>query len=251
MEPHPVSAGGGRKMRLGNIIEITDHLILPFGTAKKFDLQKITLAAVAANGIYLRADIPCVYISVAEKKPLRFLDFFSVFRRERSSPKGDDVMAMLDFMHQIIAQHMPIDTTTRHETTFLKFYFDFIKNYRMVRQPFLRYNALMPIPQMQLYVHDVLDYSQWTFEPNNNFRVDFGFWTGTKLIAVEIDGNEPEGYARDIRRDRLLRRADVDVVHILNTEIDKHGGENLMVALLPQSIAHDWTEAPVPERPPS
>jgi very-short-patch-repair endonuclease len=96
-----------------------------------------------------------------------------------------------------------------------------------------------------------LDYSKWTFEPNNNFRVDFGFWTGTKLIAVEIDGNEPEGYARDIRRDRLLRRADVDVVHILNTEIDKHGGENLMVALLPQSIAFDWTKAPVPEGPPS
>jgi len=160
------------------------------------------------------------------------------------------VMAMLDFMHQIIAQHMPIDTTTRYETTFLKIYFDFIKDHSFVREPLGRYNALLPIPQMQLYVHDVLDDSQWTFEPNNNFRVDFGFWTGTKLIAVEIDGNEPEGYARDIRRDRLLRRAEVDVVHILNTEIDKHG-MRLMVALLPKSIAFDWTEAPVPERPPS
>ena len=205
---------------------------------------------MAANGIYLRADIPCVYINVAEKKPLRLLDFFSVFRRGLSSPEGDDVMAMLDFMHQIIAQHMPIDTTTRYETTFLKIYFDFIKDLRVVTEPLDRYNALLPIPQMQLYVEDVLD-MRWSFEPNNNFRVDFGFWTGTKLIAVEIDGNEPEGYARDIRRDRLPRRADVDVIHILNTEIDKHGGENLMVALLPQSIAHDWTEAPVPERPPS
>jgi hypothetical protein len=75
--------GRARKMRLGNIIEITDHLILPFGIAKKFDLQKITLAAVAANEIYLRADIPCVYINVAEKKPLRLLDFFTVFGRGR------------------------------------------------------------------------------------------------------------------------------------------------------------------------
>jgi hypothetical protein len=33
------------------------------------------------------------------------------------------------------------------------------------------------------------------YEPSNNFRVDFGFWTGTQLIAIEIDGNEPEGYA--------------------------------------------------------
>ena len=120
-------------MRLGNIIEIKDHLILPFGPAKKDELpKKITLAAVAANGLYLRADIPCVYINVAEKKPLRLLDFFSVFRRERNSPKGDDVMAMLDYMHQIIAQHMPIDTT-RYEATFLKLYFGFIKDSRFKR----------------------------------------------------------------------------------------------------------------------
>jgi hypothetical protein len=94
------------------------------------------------------------------------------------------------------------------------------------KDSFGRYNALLPIPQMQLYVEDVLD-PRWSFEPKNNFRVDFGFWTGTKLIAVEIDGNEPEGYAHDVRRDRLLRRADVDVVRILNTEIDQHG-RNLM-----------------------
>jgi hypothetical protein len=250
MEAQPVSTGGARKMRLGNIIEITDHLIPPFGTAKKFDLQKITLASVAANGIYLRADIPCVYINVAENKPLRLLDFYKVFRRERDSPKDDDVMAMLDYMQQIIAQHMPIETTTRYEAAFLKHYFEFVKDHPFVTEPFGRYNALLPIPQMQLYVHDVLDVDRWSFEPNNNFRVDFGFWTGTKLIAVEIDGNEPEGYARDIRRDRLLRRADVDVVHILNTEIDKHGMD-LMVSLLPQSIAFDWTKAPVPEHPPS
>ena len=110
----------------------------------------------------------------------------------------------------------------------------------------VRFNALLPIPQMQVYVEDILD-QRWSFEPTNNFRVDFGFWTGTQLVAVEMDGNEPEGYAADVRRDRLLRRANVDVVHILNTEIDKHG-RDLMVPLLPQSIAFDWTEAPVPER---
>jgi len=237
-------------MRLGNIIEITDHLILPFGTAKKFDLQKITLAAVAANGIYLRADIPCVYINVAEKKPHRLLDFFSVFGRGRdSSPKGDDVTAMLNFIHQTITQHMPTETTTPYEAAFLNHYFEFVKDHPFIKEPFGRYNALLPIPQMQLYVHDVLDFGRWSFEPNNNFRVDFGFWTGTKLIAVEMDGNNPEGYAGDVRRDRLLRRADVDVVHILNTEIDKHG-RDLMVPLLPHSITFDWTEAPVPERPP-
>jgi hypothetical protein len=237
-------------MRLGPVIEIRDHLILPFGTAKKFDLQKVTLAAVAANGIYLRADIPCVYINVREQKPLRLLDFFSVFDRDRDQPGGEDVVAMLDYMEKIVSRHMPMDTTTRYEHAFLRYYFEFVKDHGFVKEPLGRYNALLPIPQMQLYVEDVLDFDrEWTFEPNNNFRVDFGFWTGTKLVAVEIDGSEPEGYARDIRRDRLLRRADVDVVHILNAEVEKHG-QRLMVPLLPQSISFDWTDAPTPERPP-
>jgi len=140
-------------MRLGNIIEITDHLILPFGRATKSDLQKITLAAVAANGIYLRADIPCVYINVADKKPLRLLDVFDVFERPLNLPT--DVTAMLDFMHEIVAQHMPSGTTT-YEPSFLRHYFQFIKD-RSVEQPLVRFNALLPIPQMQVYVEDVLD----------------------------------------------------------------------------------------------
>ena len=41
---------------------------------------------------------------------------------------------------------------------------------------------------MQLYVHDPLEDDIFAFEPSNNFRVDFGFWTGANLVAVEIDG---------------------------------------------------------------
>lgn len=65
---------------------------------------------------------------------------------------------------------------------------------------------------------------------NNAFRVDFAFWTGEKFYAVEIDGNEPDGYAADVRRDRLLRRAGIDVIHVLNNEIMQHG-VNLIKAL--------------------
>lgn len=86
-------------------------------------------------------------------------------------------------------------------------------------------------------------------QPTNNFRVDFGFWTGTRLVAVEIDGHEPEGYARDIRRDRLLRRAGVEVVHILNTEIMEHG-TRVVSRLLPIAITYDWLKRPVPSRAP-
>ncbi len=228
-------------------IEISDHLILPFGTARKFDLQRIKLSSVAANGIYLRSDIPCVYINVAKKEPLTLWDFHSVFGTDNGpEPYDKDIPTGLAFINKLVRQYMPTETTTGHETVFLTLYFDWLKgNLRLCKEPLAVLNCLLPIPQMQLYVHDPLE-DDWSgrYEPSNNFRVDFGFWTGTKLIAIEIDGNEPEGYARDIRRDRLLRRANVDVVHILNSEIDIHQSK-VISELLPQCILYDWRKAPV------
>jgi hypothetical protein len=118
-----------------------------------------------------------------------------------------------------------------------------------MREHYTAYSALLPIPQMQVYVHDPLEDAVFRFEPSNNFRVDFGFWTGMRLVAIEIDGNEPEGYAADVRRDKLLRRANVDVVHILNTEIDKHGGK-VVSHLLPHALQYDWMDVPPPSLPP-
>jgi len=91
----------------------------------------------------------------------------------------------------------------------------------------------MPIPQAWFYCHDPLE--PYKFIPENAYRVDFAFWSGEKFYAVEIDGNEPGGYAADVRRDRLLRRAGIDVIHMLNKEIMDHG-ENIIQALLPREI---------------
>src|SRR5436190_20708805 len=110
-------------------------------------------------------------------------------------------------------QNTQVDTLRAHRFLHLP---DDALGGRLVRlheqgdHPRLR-NQLQQQLEMQLYVRDPLE-EEWTFEPSNNFRVDFGFWTGETLIAIEIDGSEPSGYARDVRRDRLLRRAEVDVI---------------------------------------
>lgn len=111
--------------------------------------------------------------------------------------------------------------------------------------PLSVFNALLPIPEMQVYVHDPLEEDWDTFEPTNNFRVDFSFWTGAQLVAVEIDGNDPTGYARDVRRDRMLRRAEIGVVHILNTELSEHG-KKVIQKLLPSEISHAWRSLEAP-----
>ena len=70
--------------------------------------------------------------------------------------------------------------------------------------------------------------------------MDYGFWDGQKWIAVEIDGAEPAGYARDIRRDRQLRQAELDVIHILNFEILQHKGRALWKYLPRTFFGFDW-----------
>jgi hypothetical protein len=50
----------------------------------------------------------------------------------------------------------------------------------------------------------------------------------------------PRGYARDIRRDRLLRRAGVDVIHILNLEIERHKARALAELLPREFFGFGW-----------
>jgi hypothetical protein len=108
-------------------IEITDHLILPFGRAHKYDLQRIKLSAVAANGIYLSGDVPCVYIDVAKKEPLTISDYYRVLGDSFPDPDGGDLPAALDFIHGLVLKHMPADTT-QYERTFLDLYFGWLKS---------------------------------------------------------------------------------------------------------------------------
>lgn len=233
-------------------IHIPDHLILPFGTATKNDLPRIKLSSVAANGVYFTSDVPCVYIDRGRKKPITIADYevlTDVPRSERweHEPDGKDPCDALDYVLSLIEKCMP--NPTQYELAFVRHYFSWLKGpLKRLEQPLRVYNALLPIPEMQLYVEDPLE-DGWTYEPSNNFRVDFGFWTGERLIAVEIDGNEPSGYARDIRRDRLLRRADIDVIHILNTEISKHG-RKIISSLLPNEMLYGWRKLPPPKYSP-
>jgi hypothetical protein len=225
-------------------IHIPDHLILPFGTATKADIQKIWLSSVAANGIYMTADVPVIYIDKSKKKALRLHNVDDVFPDEdKNAPDFNEGTRdeWITFFRRVIREHMP--SPTRYEVMFLDLYFEMVTDSVPSRDWRFIFKALLPIPEMQVYVHDPLAES-WSFEPNNNFRVDFGFWTGSKLVAVEIDGGEPEGYAKDIRRDR---RADIDVIHILNVELQRHGRKAIR-ELIPREIFAP--EAARDERPP-
>jgi hypothetical protein len=247
-------------------------LILPFGRAVKSDLQKIGLSAVSADGLYFSTDVPVIFLRKNERKPMCLGDFERHFGDlPHGELGGDDDETILNHIHQTIKAHNP--NMTRSEELFIDLYFDLltvlrlqtddnytkewdrraalakqigVDHFRLYMKAARRYKssndvwrALLPIPELQLYVQDPLAAVQ-SYEPNNNFRVDYGFWDGEKLTAIEIDGAEPAGYARDIRRDRLLRRAGVDVIHILNIELERHKARALDQLLPDKFFGVGW-----------
>ena len=56
---------------------------------------------------------------------------------------------------------------------------------------------------------------------------------------MEIDGASHIGSEAHIRKDRLLMRAGVPVLHILNAELLKHG-QKVVSKLLPRTITEFW-----------
>jgi hypothetical protein len=245
-----------------SILHVPDYLILPYGRAVKSDLQKISLSAVSADGLYFSTDIPVIFINKANRKPMCLGNFEKHFRDWPTTSHYDDSdQIILDQMCTIIKSHNP--NMTQSEEEFLNLYFATLKALashahdeegsleaaRSLGCPFDwlyprrskndTWRALLPIPELQLYVQDPLAETK-SYQPDNNFRADYGFWNGEKLIVVEIDGAEPAGYARDIRRDRLLRRAGVDVIHIMNFEIAKHKARALIELLPREFFGFDW-----------
>jgi hypothetical protein len=244
-------------------LHVPDYLILPFGRAVKKDLQQIALSAVSADGLYFTTDVPVIFIKKSNRRPLCLGDFEKYFGDFPGALFQSDDETLLDHVFSTLKSNNP--NMTQSEERFLDYYYSILltitkssaDGYTAVREirerdnipwvdhyksPSDLWRALLPIPELQLYVTDPLASSK-SYLPDNNFRVDYGFWNGQTLVAVEVDGAEPEGYARDIRRDRLLRRAGVDVVHITNLEIAKHKA-NALVQLLPrQFFGYDWDYA--------
>ena len=92
-----------------------------------------------------------------------------------------------------------------------------------------------------MYLHDPLA-KEYSYEPQNMFKVDFAFWTGKQLLAVEIDGSSHIGSESHIRKDRMLLRSGVALIHILNDELLSHGKE-VVKRLMPDTVTHFWKYA--------
>ena len=195
------------------------------------------------------------YVDRSKSRALRLRDFKAVM--PGSWEDELDSMVALDTLQSHLREKCELATAS--EKAFLDLYFQFCRECvtapdyieRLYRQPKERpvpyndvdwvFDAMMPLPQAHLYQNDPLQ-DGFQFAPNRMMKVDFAFWTGKRLVAIEIDGSSHAGSEAHIQKDRLLQRSGVHVVHILNSELAKYGIK-VIERLLPQEITKFWTSA--------
>ncbi len=235
---------------------VNNHLIIPFA-CPKWEIGSIRIAGVSTEATFFESETPCVYIDRNSKEPLRLRSFPDAWPVDFSDAEIHDWRAALDVLKNHTCEFG--DLGTQAERQFISAYFDFLKDlttniidpseYAFIRNRFPKqdprwvFDALLPLPQAHLYVVDPLRDNSWAsdpFSPKNMFKVDFAFWTGEELVAIEIDGGSHIGSEKHIRKDRMLQRAGVPVIHIMNSEIEEQPRE-VIKRLLPKSVTEFWT----------
>lgn len=236
---------------------IRDHLLLPFG-GPKWSIDSISVTGISTEGTYFSSPLPLAYIDKGKKRACRLEDLHSFFPHG-AIPDGDySTETSVNAIRHHLKEHCGI--ATRSERLFLDLYFQYCLD--QVKPPSWRsktgepapkpydtgnwiFAALFPFPQAHLYVGDPLR-KKYKFGPDRMCKLDFAFWTGTNLIGIEIDGPSHIGSETHVTRDRMLQRAGVLVVHMLNSELEEYGTD-VVEKLLPSVITRFWQDV---EHPP-
>jgi len=232
-------------------VKIENQLLIPFG-GPKWSIKSIGVVGVSTTGTYLQSDTPLAYIDKSKQHALRLRDFTAVV--PGNWPEIDSAADAANFIRDHLREKCEL--ATNHERRFLDLYFEFCQE-RMKPPAYLArsrkerkdwgapyddedwiFEALLPLPQAHLYQNDPLE-DEYSFVPKRMMKVDFAFWTGKQLVAVEIDGGSHIGSQTHVEKDRLLQRAGITVVHVLNAEITKHG-KKVVERLLPSEITQFW-----------
>jgi hypothetical protein len=98
------------------------------------------------------------------------------------------------------------------------------------------FSALRPLPRAHLPVAD-----------DQRLRVDFAFWTGERLVALDVIGDDARGAAWDARRAKL-DAAGIQRIEIPAAEIARDDPAVVRVALPPEFAAF-WHSERMPSSP--
>lgn len=234
-------------------IKMVDHLIIPFG-CPQWDIEKLKVVGVSAGATYLESQCPCVHIYRPDQKPLRLNSIGDVF------PESVDSLILIDDPKEAfyyIRNYLKVkgNLQTESEHRFLDLYFKKVdeqvtpgENNREVDPkelpiPVNRYEwcfyALMPLPQAHIGVLDALA-GDFASSGPKAIKVDFAFWTGKRLVAVDILYRENYFRSKEgFHKERLLQNAGVRFIRIPEEKLLRCEAEHL-ADLLPRDVNVFW-----------
>ncbi len=228
-------------------LKLPGYLLVPFGRPT-CDMARIGVAGVCGSATYLHSDMPCACIDSTAGVPLRLKHFPFLFPERFESIR--DPLESFKFICGYIKYNCGIQSDA--ERRFLYHYFSWC-GYRLLRaprgtlssaqyppadNPNWVFSALMPLPQAHVYLADPAARRD-SFVAPDMLRVDFAFWTGRRLVAVEINKSSEMGSPEVRRKDALLEQAGISVVHVLNYDLVRYG-DRAIVSLLPPEITYFW-----------
>ena len=254
--PHRIRRVSGKRWDNGAVKSITvkvpGHLLIPFGV-EKWRIEDVKVSAVSTDATYFKSTAPLCHIDMSRANALRLFDIERVMPVDY--PFETSAESDLRRIQGFLDNGCKMDSTS--ETKFLDLYFEYIESkiapddkrrqaVPPASNPDWGYEALLPLPQAHLYCRDPLSKTSRILL-TRMFKVDFAFWTGRRLVAVEIDGKTHIGSPNHIVKDRLLQRANVQVIHIMNEELVEHG-TRVIESLLPPEIVNWWDHPDETER---
>lgn len=216
--------------------KVSGHLLIPFG-CPKWKISDIRPVAVSPQGTCFESSTQFVYINKHERQPKTMRDFCNIFYGI-NLPLNTEPNIALSIIEKYLRENCELQTDC--ERHFLNYYFDYCKNavtsQNEFNNSFQWTEFILPIPQAHLYLSDPFaDLEQL----DTMIKVDFLFWTGTEMVAIEIDGTNKTS-AEINARDCKLRAAGVrEIIRILNSDLINSGAKTI-TSQLPTSITHFW-----------
>jgi len=226
-------------------------IVIPFGTdAVAPELISIT---ETADGFGVDCRIAHVVLDRTDAPPLRLNGGGLEFGEPPPLPQMPEVDQQLDYLLAHFQRYCSV--WDRYPRAFLTSYFAFIHrhimdNRRELAQSLARFEDLYrfdqwafsaprPLPRAHPMARDAGD----GFLP----RVDFAFWTGSEIVAIDLIGSATRGKAHEERR-AVLARNGVKVIEIPHGILDSaHEGD--FAAALPAEFHRFWETEPLPSGP--
>jgi hypothetical protein len=194
--------------------DLPDPLLSPFG-ADQWSRDELSVTRDAGGRLSVASPFPCAVIEPASGEPLRLNNSHYALAFKPAEEADPDLVANLRDCIKL-----ECGPWNRKALDFVDLYIAAIERFTVVEERTIAtqaigfgrlfdrhdwiFSALRPLPRAHLPIGD------------KHFRVTFAFWTGTRLLAVDLDaGDLMPGAARE--RESLFRAAGIACVSTMPT----------------------------------